>query len=329
MGETGGPKDHPRIDGLQYACWSGEVFDQMRAGGVDAVHATICYHEGFRETVDRIVDWNRLFAAHCDRVFQGFNAADIDRARDGGRTAIFFGAQNPSCLDGDIGLLEVLHRLGLRFLQLTYNNQSLLGTGCAEAEDAGLTRMGHEVVAEMNRLGMVIDLSHAGPRTMLDAIAASTRPVAVTHANPAAWHDVPRNIPDRVLDALAETGGMLGFSIYPLHLRGGSACSLAGFCEMVARTAERMGLERLGIGSDLCQGQPDSVVTWMRNGRWTKSGAEARFPEQPGWFRDNRGFDRLAAGLADVGMTSDEVGLVLGGNWRRYLGEALAPGGAP
>jgi microsomal dipeptidase-like Zn-dependent dipeptidase len=318
-----GPDGAPRIDALQYARWSPEVFEEMRAGGIDAVHATICYHEGFRETVDRVVEWNRLFEAHPDRIFQGFDAADIDRAQATGRTAIFLGAQNPSCLDGDIGLLEVLHRLGLRFLQLTYNNQSLLGTGCAEAEDAGLTRMGREAVAEMNRLGIVIDLSHAGERTALAAIAASARPVAVTHANPASWQPVPRNLSDRLLDALAESGGMLGFSLYPLHLRGGPDCRLDDFCAMVARTAERVGVARLGIGSDLCQHQPDSVVEWMRNGRWTKRGGVATFPPQPAWFRGNADFPGLAPGLRAAGFDAGEVAAILGGNWRRFMGEGF------
>jgi len=326
MTRADGTAAQPRIDGLQYARWSEKVFRQMRAGRVDAVHATICYHESFRETVETIVAWNRLFASHAELVFHGVAAADVDHARAQGRTAIFFGAQNPSCLDGDIGLIEVLHRLGLRFLQLTYNNQSLLGTGHAEAEDAGLTRMGREAVAEMNRLGVAIDMSHAGERTTLEAIAASTRPVTVSHANPASWHDVSRNVSDRVLDALRDSGGMLGFSLYPLHLKGGGACTLEAFCTMVARTAERIGVARLGIGSDLCQDQPDSVVEWMRNGRWTKRGAPAAFPDQPEWFRDNRDFDKLAAGLTAAGFDGEEVGMILGGNWRRFFADSFGPG---
>ena len=326
MTRADGTAAQPRIDGLQYARWSEKVFRQMRAGRVDAVHATICYHESFRETVETIVAWNRLFASHAELVFHGVAAADVDHARAQGRTAIFFGAQNPSCLDGDIGLIEVLHRLGLRFLQLTYNNQSLLGTGHAETEDAGLTRMGREAVAEMNRLGVVIDMSHAGERTTLEAISASTRPVTVSHANPASWHDVSRNVSDRVLDALRDSGGMLGFSLYPLHLKGGGACTPEAFCTMVARTAERIGVARLGIGSDLCQDQPDSVVEWMRNGRWTKRGAPAAFPDQPEWFRDNRDFDKLAAGLTAAGFDGEEVGMILGGNWRRFFADSFGPG---
>ncbi|MFN2332696.1 MAG: membrane dipeptidase, partial [Halomonas sp.] len=260
----------PRIDALQYANWSEKVFRQMREGGVDAVHVTIAYHETFRETVLNIEAWNRWFERYPDLIFQGFTADDIAHAQATGRTAIFFGSQNPSCIEDDIGLVEVLHRLGLRFMQLSYNNQSLLATGCYEAEDPGLTRMGREVVAEMNRVGLVVDMSHSGDRSTLEAIEHSTRPIAITHANPASWHSARRNKSDAVLRALSQSGGMLGVSLYPHHLKGGGDCTLAEFCEMVARTADRVGPECVGIGSDLCQDQPDSVVDWMRAGRWTK-----------------------------------------------------------
>jgi microsomal dipeptidase-like Zn-dependent dipeptidase len=119
----------PRIDGLQYANWSEKIFRQMRQGGVDAVHVTITYHETFRETVLNIESWNRWFERFPDLIFHGRSAADVETAHATGRTAIFFGAQNPSCMEDDIGLVEVLHTLGLRFMQLTYNNQSLLATG--------------------------------------------------------------------------------------------------------------------------------------------------------------------------------------------------------
>lgn len=314
------------IDGLQYANWSEKVFRQMRAGGVDAVHATITYHETFRETVLNIEAWNRWFEQFPDLIFQGRTAADVDLARMTGRTAIFFGSQNPSCIEDDIGLVEVLHTLGLRFMQLTYNNQSLLASGCYEAGDTGLTRMGKAVVAEMNRVGLVVDMSHSGERSTLAAIDHSTRPIAITHANPASWHPALRNKSDTVLRALAASGGMLGFSIYPHHLKGGSACTLVEFCHMVARTADLMGAGHIGIGSDLCQDQPNSVVTWMRSGRWTKetdfgegSAAAPGFPPMPDWFQDNCHFGALADGLAAVGFDSAEVAQIMGGNWRAFF----------
>ena len=321
-----------KIDGLQYAKYSEKIFRQMREGGLDGVHVTIAYHENFRETVLNIEAWNRHFEAFPDLIFQGHSADDLDLARATHRTAIFFGSQNPSCIEDDIGLVEVLHRLGLRFMQLTYNNQSLLASGCYEAEDTGLTRMGRAVVAEMNRVGMVVDMSHSAERSTLDAIARSTRPIAISHANPDRWHKALRNKSDRVLRALAESGGILGLSLYPHHLKDGSDCTLTSFCEMVARTADHIGIGRLAIGSDLCQDQPDSVVAWMRAGRWTKSvehgegtAAAPGFPPMPGWFRDNRDFATIETGLRQTGMTAAEVAAVMGGNWRSFFELSFGP----
>ncbi len=304
----------------------------MRAGGVDAVHVTIAYHESFREMVLRLEAWNRWFERFPDLIFKGTEAADIARAQNTGRTAIFFGFQTPGPIEDDIGLVEICHQLGVRFMQLTYNNQSLLATGCYEAEDTGLTRMGRQVVAEMNRVGLVVDMSHSAERSTLEAIDHATRPIAITHANPAWWHPARRNKSDAVLKALTEAGGMLGFSLYPHHLRGGSACRLEDFCAMVAEAADRYGAGHLGIGSDLCQDQPDSVVEWMRVGRWSKeidygegSADSPGFPRMPDWFQDNRHFGALRAGLLAQGLAAGDVDGIMGGNWQRFFEGSFGP----
>ena len=320
------------IDGLQYANWSEKIFRQMNEGGVHAVHVTITYHETFRETVLNIEKWNRWFEKHPDLIFQGRTADDVALAKRTDRTAIFFGSQNPSCIEDDIGLVEVLHTLGLRFMQLTYNNQSLLATGCYEDDDTGLTRMGRAVVTEMNRVGMVVDMSHSGERSTLEAIAHSTRPITISHANPHNWHAALRNKSDTVLKALGESGGMLGFSVYPHHLKGGSDCTLQSFCDMIARTADLMGEDHIGIGTDLCQDQPDSIVEWMRTGRWTKtidygegSAAAPGFPAMPNWFEDNRHFGNVAKGLATAGLTKAQTDKIMGGNWHRFFASSFGP----
>jgi membrane dipeptidase len=316
------------IDGLQYANWSEKVFRQMREGGVDAVHVTIAYHEDFRETVLNFEQWNRWFEAYPDLIMKGQWASDIDIARETGRTAIFFGFQNPSPIESDIGLVEILHTLGARFMQLTYNNQSLLATGCYEAEDSGITRMGRQVIREMNRVGLVVDMSHSADRSTIEAADLSQRPIAITHANPHDWAPALRNKRAEVIRAVTENGGMMGFSLYPHHLKDKSECSLENFCEMVARMADTYGVAHFGIGSDLCQDQPDSVVEWMRTGRWTKemdygegSADNPGFPDMPGWFRDNRDFGNIERGLRAVGMSEEEVAAIMGGNWYRFFAE--------
>ena len=321
-----------RIDGLQYANWCEKQFRQMRDGDVDAVHVTIAYHEDFRETVLNFEKWNRWFEQFPDLIIKGHQASDIDLARDTGRTAIFFGFQNPSPIESDIGLVEILHTLGARFMQLTYNNQSLLATGCYEAKDTGITRMGRQVIKEMNRVGMVIDMSHSADRSTIEAAEISERPIAITHANPYDWSPALRNKRDDVIRAVTENGGMLGFSIYPHHLQGKSGCTVENFCEMIARTAEKYGAAQLGIGSDLCQDQPDSVVEWMRTGRWTKeidfgegSADAPGFPEMPTWFRDNRDFGNIENGLRATGLSDAEVAGIMGGNWYRFFTENFGP----
>ncbi|MDB4079194.1 dipeptidase, partial [Amylibacter sp.] len=246
-----------QIDCLQYANWSEKIFKEMREGGLDAVHVTIAYHETFRETVLNMEQWNRWFEQFPSLIFQGTTGADVRLAKETNRTAIFFGFQNPSPIEDDIGLVQILHQLGARFMQLTYNNQSLLATGCYESYDAGLTRMGREVVKEMNRVGMVVDMSHSGEKSTLDAIEYSERPIAITHANPHNWHQALRNKSDTVMRELSNSGGMLGFSIYPHHLKGGTSCTIDSFCQMISDTANIMGIDNIGIGTDLCQNQPD------------------------------------------------------------------------
>lgn len=322
----------PVIDGLQYANWSEKIFREMNQGGVTAVHVTICYHEDFRETVSNIEAWNRRFETHGDLICPAHSAEDIEQAAAEGRTAIIFGCQNASPIEDDIGLVEICHQLGIRFMQLTYNNQSLLATGCYESTDSGVTRMGRQVIAEMNRVGLVVDMSHSAELSTLQAIEISERPIAITHANPAAWMPALRNKSDSVLKALADSGGMVGFSLYPHHLKDKSDCTLESFCEMVARTADLMGIDHIGFGSDLCQDQPDSIVEWMRNGTWTReldfgegSASLQGFPDQPDWFQGNLDFVNIIKGLYEIGFNDDEVDRIAHRNWLEFFRKSFGP----
>jgi len=322
----------PLIDCLQYANFSEKIFRQMHEGKVNAVHVTIAYHESFREMILNLEQWNRWFEMYPDLIFKGETGDDVRRAQEDGRTAIFFGFQNPSPIEDDIGLIEICHTLGIRFMQLTYNNQSLLATGCYEDDDTGVTRFGKQAIKEMNRVGMVVDMSHSADRSTLEAIELSDRPIAITHANPAWWHPALRNKSDEVLKALTGRGGMLGFSLYPHHLKDGTNCTLESFTQMIMETAERYGVENIGIGSDLCQDQPDSVVTWMRVGRWSKemdygegSASAPGFPPDPEWFQGNLDFGNIRAGLEKVGFSNDNVDQIMGGNWQRFYDQSFGP----
>ena len=314
-----------KIDNLQYCNWTRKVFEINREAKLDAVHVTIVYHEDYDEFLDEVKKWQKLFDENSDLIFHGSNYKDIEKAQLEKKTAIFFGFQNCSPIEDDIRLVEKIHNLGCRFMQLTYNNQSLLATGCYEKNDSGVTNFGREVIKEMNRVGIVIDMSHSAEKSTLDAIDISEKPIAITHANPSFWHAAKRNKSNDLLKALSDNGGMLGLSLYPHHLKDNTNCSLESFCEMVARTSEVIGVKNLGIGSDLCLNQPDEIVEWMRNGTWSKSknygeGSKNKpgFPVQPDWFQDARGFLNLETGLKKVGFSEIEIDGILGNNWYNF-----------
>ena len=314
-----------RIDNLQYCNWSRDIFQINKEANLDAVHVTLVYHEDYDEFVQRTKEWEKFFSENSDLIFLGRNFKDIEKANLEKKTAIFFGFQNCSPIEDNIDLVEKVHEHGCRFMQLTYNNQSLLATGCYEKNDSGVTNFGREAIKEMNRVGIVIDMSHSAEKSTFDAIEISEKPIAITHANPSFWYKAKRNKSNDLLKALGSSGGMLGLSLYPHHLKDGSNCTLENFCEMAAKTAEIMEAKNIGIGSDLCLNQPDRVVEWMRNGTWTKiknygegSKNKPGFPKQPDWFLDARGFKNLDIGLKKVGFNENEVNGILGNNWYNF-----------
>ena len=314
-----------KIDNLQYCKWNRSVFEINREANLDAVHVTVVYHEDFDEFKKRLLEWKENFEENKDLIFLGKNFKDIEKAKNENKTAIFFGFQNCSPIEDDINLIEKIHEHGCRFMQLTYNNQSLLASGCYEKNDGGVTNFGREAIKEMNRLGIVVDMSHSGEKSTYDAIDLSQKPIAITHANPSFWHLAKRNKSDSLLKTLSESGGMLGLSLYPHHLKNNSECKIESFCEMVARTVDIMGVKNIGIGSDLCLNQPDNVVEWMRNGTWTKvknygegNKNKPGFPKQPNWFEDARGFNNLNSGLKNIGFKEIEINGILGNNWFNF-----------
>ena len=319
------------IDALQASNWDRELLEELRAGGVTAVHVTLAFWEDARATLDNIGRWHRFFENHGDIVMPVRTAGDIEAAKAAGKTGIIFGFQNCSPIEDDLALVQVFHELGVRIMQLTYNNQSLIGAGCYEANDPGISRFGRQVIAEMNRVGMIIDLSHSAERTSLEAIEISERPVAITHANPLSFHEGLRNKSDTLLKALAESGGMLGFSTYPFHI-GGADTTLEAYCGMIADTVSMLGVDHVGFGTDMCRKLSSEYLDWMRSGRWSKEidSGEAKtagggWPDWPTWFQTPADFPNLTQGLLDKGLGETDVGKIMGGNWLRFFREGFEP----
>jgi len=319
------------IDALQYVNWTRELFEEAKAGGVNAIHVTISYWENTEGTLANIGNWRHRFRDHADLIMPVRTAADIRKAQSSGKVGIILGFQNCSPIEDDLRKVEMLHEQGVRIMQLTYNNQSLLATGCYEEGDSGVTRFGREVIKEMNRVGMIIDMSHSAEHSTLQTIELSQRPIAITHANPSRWHDALRNKSDDVLKALSQSGGMLGFSMYPFHLNNGPDCTLDDFCGMIMDTAEFMGIDHIGLGSDLCQNWGYETLEWMRSGTWTfkpdygeGNAANADWPRQPDWFGSSRDFGNISDGLKSKGMSQEDIEKVMGLNWLRFFEDGFS-----
>ncbi|MDG2257625.1 MAG: membrane dipeptidase, partial [Paracoccaceae bacterium] len=226
--------------------------------------------------------------------------------------------------EGRIRYPELFAQLGVRVAQLTYNIQNDIGGSCYEPHDSGLTRFGREIIGEMNKYGMMVDCSHVGEKTTLDAIEASSKPIAVTHANAGSLMPHFRNKSDTVLRALAESGGIMGLAIYP-NITPKDACdSVDGWAEMMARTVDIMGLEHVGVGTDAGHYVGTPELDWMRQGRWTRSdqyGAgtkdRALMPPPPKWLPDISKMGLLPAALKRRGFSQEEIHLLTAGNWLR------------
>lgn len=199
------------IDGLNTSALDRDQLARLRRGGVRAFHWTVARAQaGWDEVIASIESaWERVEALGGEVVVVG-SAQDLRRVVAEGRVAVIFGLQDTRALETDLSRVGTLRRLGLRVLQLTYNERNFVGDGCAEPANAGLSLFGRRLVAELNAAGILIDVSHCGRQTTLDAVALSRVPVAITHANARALCDTPRNKTDAEIRAVSEAGGIVG-----------------------------------------------------------------------------------------------------------------------
>lgn len=317
------------VDSLICSRLDRATIQEIKDGGVESVTVTCGFWEDATESLDSVVHWRELVEANNDIAVIVTTAKEMREARDAGKLGIVLGFQNSSFLQGRLGYVEVFANLGVRVAQLTYNIQNDIGGSCYDPHDSGLTRFGQEVVEEMNRHGMVIDVSHVGNRTTLDAVHASALPIAVTHANVFDLVEHPRNKPLDVLKPLVERGGVIGLTTYH-NLTRGFVKTPELWSEMVARTIDMLGIESVGIGTDSNQRGTDDYREWMRKGRWSRKPQIGASPPpgvepsvKPDWFDGPKDFGRLIDALSNRGMSQDECDLVLGGNWMRFYEQVI------
>ena len=316
------------IDGLQCGRYDRQILTDLRDAGLSAVTITASFWESALETMDVLAKWNDLLRDNSDVAVLVRTGDDVVAAQESGRVGIVLGTQNSSLFDDRLGFVEHFWNMGVRIVQLTYNNQNAIGGSCYETADSGLSRFGVEVVAEMNRVGILVDLSHVGDRTSVDAIERSSRPVAINHANSRAIYDHPRNKGERVLDALVAHDGVLGVCTYN-NIAGSYAGDVKGAAELIVRHVERLGIEHVAFGSDMSPGAPADDLDWMRKGRWTRSEQHgAALPGVPAppeeWMDASAKVGEVADYLNHSGLLAPaDVDAVFGGNWLRLYREGF------
>ena len=215
------------FDGLIVSNWSREIFENMHEGGLTGANCTCCVWEDFTDTMRNISNWKQWIDENSDLLQQAYSTDDIRAAKKSGKTAIVLGFQNVSAFEDQISYIQLFKELGVGIVQMAYNTQNLIGTGCYETHDGGLSDFGREAVAEMNRVGIMVDVSHAAKSTMLQAVALSKAPVIASHSGARAVNDHSRNLDDEQLRAIQANGGVVQCVALASFLKSNEARSKA------------------------------------------------------------------------------------------------------
>jgi len=337
---TGGKADAgsraPVIDTLTTDGPSFDPGEAVRAGLTAAVIDLRMFPRNFAGAVNALAEWSDAWHRAGSGFFKVVRGADLEEARRQGKLGVILACQDAAILDASTGSvndynlrnLRLFYDLGLRVLQLTHNDRNSIGDSFREKSDAGLSRLGEKVVAEMNALGMLIDTSHCGDRTTLEAIRLSAKPVAVTHAGCRALYPTLRDKPDEVIRALAEKGGYFGVFSMSNWLTARDHSTVDDVVDHIDHVVKLGGIELAGFGSDgPVLGDPTPQEEKVKG----MAGYIARNPGMPGaeplhghvtvseLDHPDR-MRRLAAALARRGYKEDAVDKVMGRNFARVFG---------
>ncbi|MFY1634876.1 dipeptidase [Solwaraspora sp. WMMB335] len=306
---------------------------RMRESGVTAFVWTVCPPDSTISTgLAHIGRALTDIAAHSDDLLLVRTADDIETAKSSGRIGLILGPQNAQLAAESLAHFTILHEVGVRVLQLTYNLRSAFGDGCVEAADAGLSNLGREAVTELNRLGIVIDLSHAGPRTAQETIDASSDPVIVSHSNPRAVYENPRNISDDLIKRVAAAGGVVGICLWSALVgpgrRTGGQPTLDDYLRHIDHVIDLVGPAHVAISSDHGEGRVrqlwspavssggDYPTVTQRLGDWY--GFDTRSVVGADGCRD---WAHVAHRIRELGLDEADLRGVLGGNLLRVFGK--------
>jgi len=306
------------------------------ASGLTAVHLTVgavgtmTPLQAFEKIVRDISRWEQEVDRHPDVLARVRTSTDITAAKTAGRTGLIYGLQDGVAFEDDIGRLDTLHQLGIRVIQPTYNRRNLLGDGCMEPADAGLSRSGQAAIERMNELGVMVDLSHCGRRTAQDAIKASKKPVSFTHTGCQALADHPRHRTDEEIRAVADSGGVTGIFIMP-YLSKGAQPTAEDVVAHIEHALKVGGEDHVSLGTDGTVSPTELTPAFIENFRETtrkrkEQGIAAPYETETGYLFANdlntpRRFETLTGLLLARGHSEARVEKILGKNLLRVFGD--------
>ena len=310
------------VDGLIVSSWSRDVFEDMRRGELTAANCTCSVWEGFQATMNNVSEWKCFFRENEDLILQVYTTADIQEAKSAGKTGIILGFQNTSGFEDQLGNIQLFKELGVGIVQMTYNTQNLVGSGCYESTDSGLSDFGREVVVEMNRVGILCDLSHVGSTTSRDVILESKKPVCYSHCLPATLKQHPRNKSDEELQFIVGHGGFIGVTMFPAFLKKGNESTVDDYVEAIDYVINIAGEDSIGIGTDFTQGHDRAFFDWITHDK----GRARRLVEfgeivNPEGIRTIGDYPNLTAAMQRAGWEESKIRKVMGENWVRLLKE--------
>jgi membrane dipeptidase len=287
----------------------------LRDGGVDAVFATVASLEDTGTALTRVAQWLQVDQDPGMPVRVAASVTGIRAAKAAGDTAVVLHFQGPEPLRPGTGLVGAFARLGVRVIQPAYNYRGAAGDGCCEPGNAGLSQYGQALVAAMNQHRVAVDIAHAGVRTSLDAIEASTHPVICSHANARAVCEHPRNLPDEVIRAVAACGGVIGLCAFPSFVSAAPRPSLSQLIDHAVHIASLAGPGHVGLGLDFADEGEEEYDFY---------GYDEKYYPQPPWTwpRGIEWFHQcgdIASALQARGFSPDEISGVMGENFLRVL----------
>jgi membrane dipeptidase len=301
--------------------------DAIAASGITAINVTVS--ADFDGSVRNIALWQGEADRYPTLLSIVRRHSDIARAKKDRTLGLMLGFQDTNMIERDLSRLDLFYGLGIRIIQLTYNDRNLVGDGCLEAGNAGLSAFGREVVAQMNQLGVAVDLSHCGTQTTADGIAASTKPPLITHSGCREVFRHPRSKEDRELKAMADKGGVIGIYFMPFIGPGPGAATIDMLLRQIEHAVKVCGVEHVGIGSDLSVTPIEETPEYLREHKLfiesrARRGISAPEESRPLFIPElnhPRRLEGVVRGLRQRNYSTDAVEKVIGGNFHRVLKE--------